>query len=106
MVMSNVLDVLEERGYVEQITHREDLRELLAKGPDTFYNGFDGTAPSLTLGHLIPILSALHLYRAGHRPILVVGGGTTIVRDHSVRSQIRQQLKPDTSPENEDRIRD
>lgn len=48
--MKHVLDVLEERGYVEQITHREELRELLGKEQVTFYIGFDATAPSLTLG--------------------------------------------------------
>ena len=104
--MSNVLDVLEERGYVEQITHREELRELLAKGPVTFYIGFDATAPSLTLGHLIPILSALHLYRAGHRPIMVVGGGTTMVGDPSGKSEMRQLLKPETIAENVERFRE
>ncbi|HPT83856.1 MAG TPA: tyrosine--tRNA ligase [Limnochordia bacterium] len=94
--MENVLDVLEERGYAAQITHRDELRELLGKESVTFYIGFDATAPSLTLGHLIPIMAALHLYRAGHRPIMVMGGGTTMIGDPSGKSEMRQLLKPET----------
>ncbi|HHT42408.1 MAG TPA: tyrosine--tRNA ligase [Firmicutes bacterium] len=98
--MRNVLDVLEERGFVEQITHREELRELLAKESVTFYVGFDATAPSLTLGHLIPVMSMLHLYRAGHRPIFVMGGGTTMIGDPSGKSEMRQMLAAETIAQN------
>lgn len=103
--MKHVLDVLEERGYVEQITHREELRELLGKEQVTFYIGFDATAPSLTLGHLIPIMTALHLYRAGHRPIMVMGGGTTMIGDPSGKSEMRQLLQPETIAANVERFR-
>jgi len=62
--MRNAFDVLVERGFVEQITHEDELRELLGREQVTFYIGFDATAPSLTLGHLVPIMCALHLYQA------------------------------------------
>lgn len=102
--MRNVLDVLEERGFVEQITHREELRELLDKEQVTFYIGFDATAPSLTLGHMVPIMSALHLYRAGHRPIMLMGGGTTMVGDPSGRTEMRKLLSPETIQANVERF--
>ncbi|HBN96281.1 MAG TPA: tyrosine--tRNA ligase, partial [Firmicutes bacterium] len=59
--MANAFDVLEERGFIEQGTHPEELRELLGKESVTFYIGFDATASSLTMGHLIPLMSMLHL---------------------------------------------
>ncbi len=90
--MANAFDVLEERGFIEQTTHPEELRELLGKESVTFYVGFDATAPSLTMGHLIPLMSMLHLYRAGHRPIFLLGGGTTMIGDPSGKSDMRQML--------------
>ncbi len=94
--MANVFDVLEERGFIEQGTHPDELRELLGKESVTFYIGFDATASSLTMGHLIPLMSMLHLYRAGHRPIFLLGGGTTMIGDPSGKSDMRQMLTPET----------
>ncbi|HBG01377.1 MAG TPA: tyrosine--tRNA ligase [Firmicutes bacterium] len=94
--MTNVFDVLEERGFIEQGTHPEELRELLGKESVTFYIGFDATASSLTMGHLIPLMSMLHLYRAGHRPIFLLGGGTTMIGDPSGKSDMRQMLNAET----------
>lgn len=94
--MANVFDVLEERGFIEQGTHPEELRELLGKESVTFYIGFDATASSLTMGHLIPLMSMLHLYKAGHRPIFLLGGGTTMIGDPSGKSDMRQMLTRET----------
>jgi len=94
--MMNAFDVLEERGFIEQGTHPEELRELLGKESVTFYVGFDATAPSLTMGHLIPLMSMLHLYKAGHRPIFLLGGGTTMIGDPSGKSDMRQMLTQET----------
>ena len=94
--MMNAFDVLEERGFIEQETHPEELRELLGKESVTFYVGFDATAPSLTMGHLIPLMSMLHLYKAGHRPIFLLGGGTTMIGDPSGKSDMRQMLTQET----------
>ncbi|HHU60722.1 MAG: tyrosine--tRNA ligase [Bacillota bacterium] len=98
--MANVYDVLEERGFIEQCTHPEELRELLKKESVTYYIGFDATASSLTLGHLIPLISMLHLYKAGHRPIFLLGGGTTMIGDPSGKSEMRQMLTPEIIDEN------
>lgn len=103
--MRNAFDVLVERGFVEQITHEDELRELLGREQVTFYIGFDATAPSLTLGHLVPIMCALHLYQAGHRPIMLMGGGTTMIGDPSGRTEMRQLLSPEIIAENVERFR-
>lgn len=90
--MSNVFDILKERGFVEQCTHPEELRELLGKESVTFYIGFDATANSLTLGHLIPIMAMIHMQRAGHKPIVLLGGATTMVGDPSGKTEMRQMM--------------
>ncbi len=84
----NAFDVFEERGFIEQVTDRELLRELLEK-PIKCYIGFDPTASSLHLGSLIPIMALAHMQRAGHIPIAVVGGGTTLVGDPSGKTEMR-----------------
>lgn len=104
--MANVFDVLEERGFIEQSTHPDELRELLGKESVTFYIGFDATASSLTMGHLIPIMSMLHLYKAGHRPIFLLGGGTTMIGDPSGKSEMRQMLTPETIAANAESFRE
>jgi len=87
----NTLDVLTERGFVEQVTNREGLHELLQK-PATCYIGFDPTADSLHVGSLVPIMALVHMQRSGHRPIVLVGGGTGMVGDPSGRTEMRQLL--------------
>ena len=104
--MANVFDVLEERGYIEQSTHPDELREFLGKESVTFYIGFDATASSLTMGHLIPIMSMLHLYKAGHRPIFLLGGGTTMIGDPSGKSEMRQMLTPEIIAANAESFRE
>lgn len=103
--MTNAFDVLEERGFIEQGTHLEEIRDLMGKESITFYIGFDATASSLTLGHLIPLMSMLHLYRAGHRPVFLLGGGTTMIGDPSGKSDMRQMLTPESIVANADSFR-
>ena len=69
----NVYDILMERGFIEQCTHPEEVRELLGKEPVTFYIGFDATADSLTAGHFLTIMAMMHMQKAGHRPIAPAG---------------------------------
>ena len=88
--MSNVFDILSERGYIDQVTFEDELRELLGKESVTFYIGFDATADSLTLGHFLQIMVMMHMQRAGHRPIALLGGGTTMIGDPSGKSDMRQ----------------
>ena len=86
--MENVLDIYEERGFIEQVTDRKHLRRLL-EGSITCYIGFDPTASSLHLGSLVPIMAMAHFQKAGHRPIAVLGGGTTLVGDPSGKTEMR-----------------
>ncbi|MCK5916764.1 MAG: tyrosine--tRNA ligase [Deltaproteobacteria bacterium] len=99
--MSNdVYHDLEERGLVYQSTDAEELKTLLTKEPQTFYIGFDPTADSLHVGSLIPIIVMMHLQKAGHRPIAILGGGTAMVGDPSGKTEMRQMLTPEMIIEN------
>lgn len=89
--MINVYDVLSERGFLKQVTH-EGLKELLGKEPVTFYIGFDPTADSLHVGSYIPLMAMAHMQRAGHRPIALIGAGTTMIGDPSGKSDLRKML--------------
>ena len=90
--MQNVLDTLKVRGFIEQTTHDEELRDYLASTSVTCYIGFDPTASSLHVGSLVPIMSLAHMQRCGHRPIALVGGGTGLVGDPSGKTEMRQLL--------------
>lgn len=90
--MANVFDVLQERGYIDEVTYEDELKELLNNESVTFYVGFDATADSLTLGHFIQIMVMMHMQQAGHRPIALIGGGTTMVGDPSGRTDMRKML--------------
>ena len=93
--MRNVYDILEERGYIEQATHEDEIRELLEKEKVTFYIGFDPTADSLHVGHFIQVMVMMHMQRAGHRPIALIGGGTGMVGDPSGKTDMRKMLTPE-----------
>ncbi|MGI6065893.1 MAG: tyrosine--tRNA ligase [Bacillota bacterium] len=90
--MSNVFDLLMERGFIEQATHEEEIRELLGREPVTFYIGFDPTADSLHVGHFVQIMVMMHMQKAGHRPIALFGGGTAMVGDPSGKTDMRKML--------------
>ncbi|WP_213975665.1 tyrosine--tRNA ligase [Tepidanaerobacter acetatoxydans] len=90
--MDNVYDILKERGFIEQATHEEEIRELLEKEKVVFYVGFDPTADSLHVGHLLPMMAMAHMQRAGHVPIALLGGGTAMIGDPSGRTDMRKML--------------
>lgn len=90
--MASVYDTLVERGFIEQCTHETEVRELLEKEKVTFYIGFDATADSLTAGHFLTVMAMMHMQQAGHRPIALLGGGTTMIGDPSMRSDMRQMM--------------
>ncbi len=92
----HVLDELEARGFVQQTTGLDALRAHLDAGPVTFYVGIDPTADSMHVGHTIPLMAAAILQRAGHRPIVVMGGGTAMVGDPSGKTEMRQLIDRDT----------
>jgi tyrosyl-tRNA synthetase len=87
----NVYDVLKERGFIQQVSH-EEIRDVLGKEKVTFYIGFDATADSLHVGHFVQLMAMAHMQRAGHRPIALIGGGTTMVGDPSGKSDIRRMM--------------
>ncbi len=89
--MENVFDLIEQRGFISQLTS-PDVRTALGNPPATAYVGFDPTADSLHLGHVVPIMALAHLQRAGHRVLVVIGGATGMVGDPSGRSTERNLL--------------
>ncbi len=101
--MKNVLDEYQWRGMIQDLT--EGTNEAFAQGPRTAYIGFDPTASSLHVGSLLPIMGLVHLQRAGHQPIAVVGGGTGLIGDPSWKAQERQLLSREQVAENLEGIR-
>ena len=91
MAKENVFDVLMERGYIEQTTH-EELRDFLGKESVPFYIGFDPTADSLHIGHFISLMVASQMQRAGHKPIILIGGGTATIGDPSGKTDMRRMM--------------
>jgi tyrosyl-tRNA synthetase len=98
--MANLLEVLRERGFIEQTTHEAELKAYLEAGKATCYVGFDPTASSLHVGSLVPIMSLAHMQRHGHRPIALVGGGTGLVGDPSGKTEMRKLLTPEMVDKN------
>lgn len=98
---TNVYDILKERGFIEQTTH-EEIRDLLGKEKVTFYIGFDATADSLTAGHFLTVMAMMHMQKAGHRPIALLGGGTTMIGDPSGKSDMRNIMTKETIQHNAD----
>jgi tyrosyl-tRNA synthetase len=88
----HILDELEARGLVADVTDRAGLSALLDKGPATFYCGYDPTSASLHVGNLVPVILQARLQRAGHKPIVLVGGATGMVGDPSGKSTERNLL--------------
>ncbi|MDR1313579.1 MAG: tyrosine--tRNA ligase [Deltaproteobacteria bacterium] len=92
MEQLNAYRALQERGFNYQVTDEEGLQELFSKGPVSAYIGFDATADSLHVGHLLPLMALSWLNRLGHRPIALLGGGTSMVGDPSGRREARKIL--------------
>ncbi len=90
--MSNVFDLLQERGFIAQVTHEEEVKKLLAEKSVTFYIGFDPTADSLHVGHFLQLMVMAHMQQAGHRPIVLIGGGTAMVGDPSGKNDMRKMM--------------
>ena len=88
----NVYDILKARGFLYQTTDDDALKTLLGEKKVTCYIGFDATADSLHVGSLVPIMALVHMQRCGHRPIALLGGGTTMVGDPSGKTEMRKLL--------------
>ena len=85
----HILDELKDRGFIAQVTFEDDLYKALEKEPTTFYLGVDPTADSMHVGHFIPLMMATHLQKAGHKPIILCGGGTAMIGDPSGKTELR-----------------
>ena len=90
--MKNVFEILEERGYIEQLTHPEEIKELFGKSSVPFYIGIDPTADSLHVGHFVSLMVASHMQKCGHKPIILIGGGTATIGDPSGKTDMRKML--------------
>jgi tyrosyl-tRNA synthetase len=88
----SVLEILKERGFIENQTHEAELETYLKQEGGSCYIGFDPTADSLHVGHLIPIMSLAHMQQNGHRPIALVGGGTGMIGDPSGKTEMRRMM--------------
>ncbi|MPT48187.1 MAG: tyrosine--tRNA ligase [Sphingobium sp.] len=97
---SDLLRLLEKRGYIHQLTDAEGLDAMAAKQVIPGYIGFDPTAPSLHVGHLVSIMMLRQLQRAGHKPIVLMGGGTGKIGDPSFKDEARKLLTTDLIAEN------
>src|SRR5262249_40635130 len=103
---SDLLRVLSERGFIHQCSDPAGLDALAQKGPITAYIGFDCTARSLHVGSLVQIMMLRWLQKTGHRPIVLMGGGTTRVGDPSGKDESRQLLSSDEIEANKASLRD
>lgn len=90
--MENVFNILEERDYIEQMTHPQEIKELFGKESVPFYIGIDPTADSLHVGHFVSLMVASHMQKCGHKPIILVGGGTATIGDPTGKTDMRKML--------------
>ncbi len=97
-----VFEELSRRGLIAQMTHPERIKEMLEKEKMTFYIGFDATADSLHVGHFLQIIVMKHLQKAGHRPIALLGTGTTMVGDPSGKADMRKMMTKEVIRHNAD----
>lgn len=94
--MANVMDTLRARGFVKQTVYEDELYEKLGKESVPFYIGFDPTADSLHVGHFMQLIAMHHMQQAGHKPIILIGGGTAMVGDPSGRTDMRSMMTKET----------
>ena len=103
--MKNVFEVLKERGLIAQMTHEEEIKNLLENKKITFYIGFDPTADSLHIGHFMQLVVMKHMQNAGHRPIILLGGGTTMVGDPTGKTDMRPMISREEIQHNADNFK-
>ncbi len=94
--MQNVMDTLRARGFIKQTVYEEELYEKLGSESVPFYIGFDPTAASLHVGHFLTLIAIRHMQDAGHRPIILIGGGTGMIGDPSGRTDMRSMMTRET----------
>ena len=94
--MQNVMDTLRARGFIKQTVYEDELHEKLGSESVPFYIGFDPTADSLHVGHFLTLIAMRHMQDAGHRPIILIGGGTGMIGDPSGRTDMRSMMTRET----------
>jgi len=102
IMSDNVFNTLNERGFIAQLTHEDEIKDLLENQKVTFYIGFDPTADSLHVGHFLQMMVMAHMQKAGHRPIALIGGGTAMIGDPSGRTDMRKMMTPEMIRHNAD----
>src|SRR3989344_1206732 len=100
----NAIKLLEDRGFIKQCSGKKELEEKFANGPVVFYVGFDPTADSLHVGSLVPIMAMLFLQQVGHKPVAIIGGGTTMIGDPSGKTEMRRMMTAEEIASNGDGI--
>ncbi len=91
----HILDELQARGLLKDVTDPDGLRARMDQGPITFYAGYDPTSTSLTLGNAVPLMLQAHIQRAGHKPIVLMGGATGLIGDPTDKDGLREHLDHD-----------
>ena len=100
-----IYEELKARGLIAQVTDEEEIRELVNNGKATFYIGFDPTADSLHVGHFMQLIIMRYMQQAGHRPIVLLGGGTTMVGDPTGKTDMRKMLTQEQIQHNADEFK-
>ena len=103
--MQDIIQELQDRGYIEQLTHEKEMRDLFQKESVRFYIGIDPTADSMHIGHFVALMVAARLQKAGHKPIILMGGGTATIGDPSGRTDMRKMLTREELDHNVECIR-
>lgn len=102
--MKNIYDVLKERDLIKQITFEEEFKEMVSNKKTSVYLGIDPTADSIHIGHFIPLMMMSYFQKCGHRPIILIGGGTAFIGDPSGKTDMRKMLSKEDISKNVDNI--
>ncbi len=102
--MENIYDVLKERDLIKQITFEDEFKEMVSNKKTSVYLGIDPTADSIHIGHFIPLMMMSYFQKCGHRPIILIGGGTACIGDPSGKTDMRQMLSKEEIAKNVDNI--
>ncbi len=100
-----IFDELVKRGFIADTTHEAEVKKKLNESSVSFYVGIDATANSLTAGHFLTLMVMKHLQNAGHRPIVLLGGGTTLIGDPSGRNDMRKMMTRERIDQNAECIK-
>ena len=102
--MENIYDILKERDLIKQITFEDEFKEMVSNKKTSVYFGIDPTAASIHIGHFIPLMMISYFQKCGHRPIILIGGGTAFIGDPSGKTDMRKMLSKEDISRNVDNI--